>query len=72
VSDEYTQSLEIMFNTVAGKKILKYWKTHILDSSCLRATPYESYYAMGEQDFIKNMIQKLEDPSSLDEVEIET
>jgi hypothetical protein len=72
MKDEYGQSLEIMFNTVAGKKVLKYWKTLILDSSCLRATPYESYYSMGEHDFIKNMIQKLEDPSSLDEVEIET
>jgi len=71
VNDDYKQHLDIMLNTTAGKKVLAYWKFLVLDTSAVRDTVEGTYYALGEQEFIKNLIKTLEDPESLNEVEIE-
>ena len=65
--DDFVSSMKRVFNTRDGKVFLKYLKEDYLAPSAKKQTVEETYYAIGQQDFVKRLLVLVTE-SSLEDI----
>lgn len=66
---DFKENLKIVFESDAGKRILKYLKQDYVNISAKGDSVEDTYYRIGQQDFVKLLLSTI-DESVLDDVEI--
>lgn len=67
--DDLVSSMKRIFNTRDGKVFLKHLKEDYLAASVKKQTVEETYYAIGQQDFVKKLLALVTE-SSLEDIRI--
>lgn len=66
---DFKSAIEMVFSTESGKRALAYLKEIYLDNSCRGESVEDTYYNLGKQDLVKDLIATLESPEDLSNVE---
>ena len=65
---DFVITAQRVFSTSDGLTLLKYFEEDFLNRSVREATVEDTYYRIGQQDFVKRLIKTLKEPDNLEDV----
>lgn len=62
--------LQRLFDSPDGEVVLEMWKDEVIKPSCVGTDPHQTYYFLGQKEWVQDLINKLEiDPEELEALE---